>query len=79
MNGNLIIAKILIDANANINIRNINNFTPIHFAIRNEHLKMLKYLLKLGAKIKIQSHISLLFKMVFIIYIMVCFSFCIIC
>jgi ankyrin repeat protein len=54
-NGNLEIVQLLIENNAEINLRGSKDSTPLHEAIVNNHLACAKYLLEQGADINIKN------------------------
>ncbi|CAG9109189.1 unnamed protein product [Plutella xylostella] len=47
--GNVKVAKLLLDRNADANARALNGFTPLHIACKKNRLKVVELLLKYGA------------------------------
>ncbi len=50
-NGSLDIATVLVDAEADINVKDEFGFTPFYSAVQNKHIPVIKYLLSKGARI----------------------------
>ncbi len=51
MNGNLEIAKILVDAGADVNFKSDEGFTPLYVAVQKNHISIVEYLLTKGVSI----------------------------
>lgn len=55
LDGNVAVAKLLIDRGANVNARSASAYTPLHNAARGGHREIIKLLLSKGASIDARS------------------------
>ncbi|MFP3032888.1 MAG: ankyrin repeat domain-containing protein [Wolbachia sp.] len=54
--GNLEVAKSLLDKGADINAKTVKSTTPLHFAVAHDHLEVVELLLKKGAEVNALDH-----------------------
>lgn len=57
-NGDIEMAKLLLDAGADVNAVNLGGFSPLHCAIHEGHIKMIELLLSRGAALTVEGRLE---------------------